>query len=334
MGSIRSGCQIRLWRGRLPECFVKVHLDDATRFRGTRRFDLRKRPRRKRMYEMLLRRGQPEELIDWIDGALLVDLWDELEIPQVVRQAWDPVVDLAGNGPIERPGTDRLPARPTLKPSQGREPGRRMSRGRRVAIRNLTEASLDDVPVNQLGLEERRNEGAVLLPKCAELCDAQVLLIQAPTGEDRLPSRRRRVGALHLDQSLAPALRYGRRLQVDTVNAETVELLERRELSSDAFDDVGEASRLVVVVGDRQYVDLERHRRLRRKLILGVGAEDRLRADDDHLRTPNDLAGRTDGVLKLVSSHQPTIASSSRTSRRSRLDSSPPIGETSRISIE
>lgn len=95
-----------------------------------------------------------------------------------------------------------------------------MSRGRRVAIRNLTEASLDDVPVNQLGLEERRNEGAVLLPKCAELCDAQVLLIQAPTGEDRLPSRRRRVGALHLDQSLAPALRYGRRLQVDTVNAE------------------------------------------------------------------------------------------------------------------
>lgn len=81
----------------------KVHLDEATRFRGTRRFDLRKRPQRKRMYEMLLRRGQPEELIDWIDGALLVDLWDELEIPQVVRQAWDPVVDLAGNGPIERP---------------------------------------------------------------------------------------------------------------------------------------------------------------------------------------------------------------------------------------
>jgi len=48
-------------------------------------------------------RGQPEELIDQIDGALLVDLWDELKVPQVVRHAWDPVVNLAGNGPIERP---------------------------------------------------------------------------------------------------------------------------------------------------------------------------------------------------------------------------------------
>ena len=93
----------RLWRGRLPECFVKVHLDDDTHFRGTRRFDLRKRPQRKRMYEMLLHRGQPEEMIDWIDGALLVDLWDELKIPLVFRHAWDPVVDLAGNGHIERP---------------------------------------------------------------------------------------------------------------------------------------------------------------------------------------------------------------------------------------
>jgi len=93
----------RLWRGRLPECFAKVRLVDDTRFRGVRRFDLRKRPQRKRMYELLLRRGQPEELIDWIDGALLVDLWDELKIPQVIRQAWDPAVDLAGNGPIERP---------------------------------------------------------------------------------------------------------------------------------------------------------------------------------------------------------------------------------------
>ena len=55
------------------------------------------------MYEMLLRRGQPEELIDWVDGALLVDLWDDLQIPQVIRRAWDPVVEVAADGPIERP---------------------------------------------------------------------------------------------------------------------------------------------------------------------------------------------------------------------------------------
>jgi len=72
----------RLWRGRLPECFAKVILEDRTRFEGRRRWDLRKRPQRRTMYEMLLRRGQPDELIDWIDGALLVDLWDDLRIPQ------------------------------------------------------------------------------------------------------------------------------------------------------------------------------------------------------------------------------------------------------------
>lgn len=55
------------------------------------------------MYELLLRRGQPEELIDWIDGALLVDIWDDLRPPQVVHDAWQPLVDTAGNGPLERP---------------------------------------------------------------------------------------------------------------------------------------------------------------------------------------------------------------------------------------
>ncbi len=93
----------RLWRGKLPECFATVVLDDHTRFEGRRRWDLRRRPQRRSMYEMLMRRGKPDELIDWIDGALLVDLWGELKIPQVIHQGWDPIVDLAGNGPVERP---------------------------------------------------------------------------------------------------------------------------------------------------------------------------------------------------------------------------------------
>ena len=93
----------RLWRGRLPECFAKIYLDDATRFRGVARFDLRRRPQRRRLYELLLRRGQPDEMTDWIDGALLVDLWDDLKIAEVIRQAWQPAITLAGNGPRERP---------------------------------------------------------------------------------------------------------------------------------------------------------------------------------------------------------------------------------------
>ena len=67
------------------------------------RFDLRRRPQRRRLYELLLRRGQPDEMRDWMDGALVVDLWDDLKIPEVIRQAWRPAVTLAGNGPRERP---------------------------------------------------------------------------------------------------------------------------------------------------------------------------------------------------------------------------------------
>ena len=93
----------RLWRGKLPECFAKIYLDDATRFRRVARFDLRRRPQRRRLYELLFRHGQPAELIDWMDGALVVDLWDDFKIPEVIRQAWQPAVTLAGNGPRERP---------------------------------------------------------------------------------------------------------------------------------------------------------------------------------------------------------------------------------------
>jgi transcriptional regulator with XRE-family HTH domain len=93
----------RLWRGKLPECFAKVYLDDPARFEGVRKFDLRRRPQRRRLYELLLRKGQPDELIDWVDGALLVDLWEDLNVPVVIRTAWQPAVMVAGRGPREHP---------------------------------------------------------------------------------------------------------------------------------------------------------------------------------------------------------------------------------------
>ena len=31
----------------------------------------------------------------WVDGALLVDLWEELELPDQIRAAWAPAVELA-----------------------------------------------------------------------------------------------------------------------------------------------------------------------------------------------------------------------------------------------
>jgi len=93
----------RLWRGKLPDCFATISMRDPAYLRGVTRFTLRRRASRRRMYEKLLRNGLPDELIDWIDGALLVDIWDELKLPQPIRRAWQPAVDLAGNGPIAMP---------------------------------------------------------------------------------------------------------------------------------------------------------------------------------------------------------------------------------------
>lgn len=101
----------RLWRGALPECFATISVLDPMYVRGVTRFTLRRRVSRRRMYEVLLRNGLPDELIDWVDGALLVDLWGELKLPQPIRRAWQPAVDRAGNGPFAMPtyrGPDRL----------------------------------------------------------------------------------------------------------------------------------------------------------------------------------------------------------------------------------
>jgi transcriptional regulator with XRE-family HTH domain len=93
----------RLWRGKLPECFATISVLDPAYLRGVQRFPLRRRAARRRMYEMLLRNGLPDELMDWIDGALLVDIWDELKLPKPIRRAWQPVLDRAGKGPIMLP---------------------------------------------------------------------------------------------------------------------------------------------------------------------------------------------------------------------------------------
>lgn len=44
---------------------------------------------------MVLREGREEDILRYIDGTLLVDLWDELVLPQAVRAAWAPLIQLA-----------------------------------------------------------------------------------------------------------------------------------------------------------------------------------------------------------------------------------------------
>jgi len=57
-----------------------------------RSFQLADRASRARVYEMVIREGNPEDVLAYIDGVLLVDLWSDLVLPRLVRAAWGQVV--------------------------------------------------------------------------------------------------------------------------------------------------------------------------------------------------------------------------------------------------
>lgn len=59
------------------------------------RVRLADRRQRARTYEAVLREGGPGDLLALVDGALLLDLWDELVLPPDVRGAWAPVIRTA-----------------------------------------------------------------------------------------------------------------------------------------------------------------------------------------------------------------------------------------------
>ncbi len=59
------------------------------------RFDLSHRSERSRAYELVLREGTPDDIAAVVDGALLVDAWDDLVLPAELRQAWQHLIDRA-----------------------------------------------------------------------------------------------------------------------------------------------------------------------------------------------------------------------------------------------
>jgi transcriptional regulator with XRE-family HTH domain len=68
---------------------LPLHLNWSDR---GRRFDLRDRRQRAHVYELVLREGRPLDVLSYLDGALLIDLWSELVLPVAVRAAWNGVV--------------------------------------------------------------------------------------------------------------------------------------------------------------------------------------------------------------------------------------------------
>ncbi len=78
----------------LEAAFAKVELPLHLSWSSpSRSFDLSDRNDRARVYETVLREGVAQDVLTYIDGALLVDLWPDLVLPKAVRAAWDPVVN-------------------------------------------------------------------------------------------------------------------------------------------------------------------------------------------------------------------------------------------------
>ena len=84
----------RLWRLAIRDSFATVTLPLALNWsRPGATFDLNERRQRARCYEVTLREGMADDLMRYVDGALLVDLWSELVLPREVRAAWQPLID-------------------------------------------------------------------------------------------------------------------------------------------------------------------------------------------------------------------------------------------------
>jgi hypothetical protein len=98
--------EVAAGRGRavyVPEVLPRLPVDRAlTRVRlplhlnwsqPGRQFDLADRRQRAGVYEIVLREGTGQDIAEYVDGALLIDLWPDLILPANIRRAWQPIVD-------------------------------------------------------------------------------------------------------------------------------------------------------------------------------------------------------------------------------------------------
>ncbi len=103
VGIVAFWAPSELWSVEPPTCFATCDIPDEIRNTGMRTWKMRDRGERTGVYEQLIRRGLPHQMIRWIDGGLLVDVWEELDLPDPVREAWRPAIELARR-PLELDG--------------------------------------------------------------------------------------------------------------------------------------------------------------------------------------------------------------------------------------
>lgn len=83
----------RLWRLDVEDAIASVVLPGHLYWSGpSRTYHLADRADRARVYEIVLREGTEEDLLTYVDGAFLIDLWEDLILPSALRSAWEPTI--------------------------------------------------------------------------------------------------------------------------------------------------------------------------------------------------------------------------------------------------
>jgi len=76
-----------------------VTLPSRVLWSGKRRmFDLSNRDDRAIAYEAIMTNGEAQDILDFINADLLVEIFDQMYLPPATRKAWQSVVDLGRDG--------------------------------------------------------------------------------------------------------------------------------------------------------------------------------------------------------------------------------------------
>lgn len=84
----------RLWRLPVEQALATVTLPLHLNWSTTgQQFDLRNRRERLHCYEIVLVEGDGKDIVKYIDGTLLVDLWPEIYLPREIKTAWTEAIE-------------------------------------------------------------------------------------------------------------------------------------------------------------------------------------------------------------------------------------------------
>jgi len=82
-----------LWRLPPQKAKATVKLPISICWSGRKSFDLASQSDRALAYQMILAEGTPEQIMEYIDGELLSEIWDDYMFPRHIREAWQPAID-------------------------------------------------------------------------------------------------------------------------------------------------------------------------------------------------------------------------------------------------